>query len=481
MKRWSQLLKPLKPFLWELEPSPEFHMNVPARIYATKDMLTALSSDSTLQQLINVAGLPGVVKHAIAMPDAHQGYGFPIGGVAATEYPHGVISPGGIGYDINCGVRLLISSKFKEDVSKTMKEFTTELLNKVPTGTGRKGPIELSLAELNTVLSDGALWTVKKGLAEPSDLECIESRGTLLEATPETVSTEAKARGLDQLGTLGSGNHFIEIGYVEQIFDTKVATTFGLQKDLVTVMIHTGSRGLGHQTATDYIKHMRAFATKNGFKVPDKQLVCAPLNSEVGRKYFGAMCAAANFAFANRQAITFQVRKLWKKFFGKNEELKLLYDVAHNIAKIETHKNSSSTRLIVHRKGATRAFGPNHPELPKRYIRTGQPIIIPGSMGTASYALVGTEKSMEEAWGSCCHGAGRTMSREKAKKTFKARELKKTLEKVGMVVGTKSLADLGEEAPGAYKDVEGVVNVVSMAGIARKVAKIKPFAVIKQN
>eukprot|EP00826_Nyctotherus_ovalis_P042449 TRINITY_DN4366_c0_g1_i2.p1 TRINITY_DN4366_c0_g1~~TRINITY_DN4366_c0_g1_i2.p1 ORF type:complete len:484 (+),score=118.66 TRINITY_DN4366_c0_g1_i2:67-1518(+) len=472
-------IKAIKPFFWEIPPIPEFKMTVPAQVFATEPMLKDMSNDLCLKQLINVAAMPGIVGQAIAMPDAHQGYGFPIGGVAATEFPHGNITPGGIGYDINCGVRLLVSGLFKAEVTKHIGKLTAGMIKAVPTGLGGRGLIKLSMQEMDAVLRDGALWTVRHGFGNASDLECIESGGTIVSADARCVPKNAKERGLGQLGTLGSGNHFVEIGYVDKVFDSQLAQSFGLKKDLVTLMIHTGSRGIGHQTATEYIKTMHKYTSSNHITLPDSQLACAPLSSEQGKTYFAAMCAAANYAFANRQLISHEARKVWSDFFGNNHELRLLYDVAHNIAKIEKHKVPSrgETKLIVHRKGATRAFGPGNRELAARFAETGQPVLIPGSMGSASYVLAGREK--DETWHSCCHGAGRLLSRGRAKREFRGQSLKEELMKAGIAVETKDLSSLGEEAPRAYKDVEGVVNVVTLAGIAKKVARIRPFGVVK--
>jgi len=480
-----KLLKQIKPFLYEIMPSPEnSSMLVPARIYANADLLKNISNDKTLQQLINVASLPGIVKYAICMPDAHQGYGFPIGGVAASKWPDGFISPGGIGYDINCGVRLLVSNNiYKKDITeKIQTRIVSEILKKIPTGTGKTGSYKLNLNELKKVLEKGAFWAKEKGICNNEDVECIESNGCIKDADSSAVTKEAKIRGIDQLGSVGNGNHFIEIGYVTQIYNEKIALEMGLSENKITVMIHTGSRGLGHQTATDYIKQMQQNLykyTKN-FALPDKQLSFAPLSSEDGKLYFKAMCAAANYAFTNRVCITNGVRESWRKIFGNNSELKLLYDVAHNIAKIETHKvGSENIKLIVHRKGATRALAPKHPDLPNIYKEIGQPVLIPGSMGSSSYVCVGTHKSMSEAWGSCCHGAGRVMSREKAKKLFKGSKIKEELKNNGTFIGTKNLKDLGEEAPGAYKNIESVIDVVTKSGIAEKIAQIKPLCVVK--
>ncbi len=473
-------MREITPFLWEIPPVKSLGMRVPARIYASRTLLSAMDQDQTLRQLANVASLPGIVKYALAMPDAHQGFGFPIGGVAATLYPDGAISPGGIGYDINCGVRLMSSSLSVEDVRPRLHKLSSSLLRAVPTGMGRhKGGVVLTNQNMEAVLREGARWAVENGYGVDSDLDCIESNGALPSADPGTISEQAKQRGQDQLGTLGSGNHFVEVGYVQEIYHAEAAQRFGLKKGQVTVLIHTGSRGLGHQTATDHIRKIRTAMPRYGFQVSDSQLACVPLSSKEGQAYFAAMCAAANFAFANRQCITGRVRKVWETMFGESAGLSLVYDVAHNIAKVESHilDGRTGVTLLVHRKGATRAFGPGQAEVPKQYRACGQPVLIPGSMGTSSYVLVGT--GMNDTWASCCHGAGRRMSREAAKREFRGRDVKKTLGERGTVVETSDLGELAEEAPRAYKDVDSVVDVVAKAGIATKVAKLKPLGVIK--
>ncbi|MBY0353097.1 RtcB family protein [Candidatus Babeliales bacterium] len=457
-------------------------MRVPARIFATEKMLNEMLNDRSLSQLANIATLPGIVGMALAMPDAHEGYGFPIGGVAATEYPNGVISPGGIGYDINCGVRLLRSSIPLELIKKNLSGLCKKMYKWIPSGVGKSNTVALSIKELDQVLTHGAGWMVAEGFGEPNDLLHIESQGRLKNADPSKVSDFAKKRGLDQLGTLGSGNHFAEIDYVEEIYDEQAAQTFGLFKNQVVVLIHTGSRGLGHQVATDYIRIMMdVMEEKYGITVPDRELACVPLSSPEGTNYFHAMAAAANFAWANRQKITWAMRKAWhEELGGACGTLNLVYDVAHNIAKIETHTiNGKQKKLIVHRKGATRAFGPGHEELAPEYRAIGQPVLIPGSMGTASYVLAGTNAGMLQSFGSSCHGAGRRMSRHAAKNSINGKVLHDELFAAGIHIKAGSIKELAEEAPQAYKDIDEVVHVVDKAGIARKVARLRPCAVIK--
>lgn len=492
----KQDLNKITDYLWEIPKSYRADMEVPARVFSSEKMLDELFHDCSMEQLVNVTALPGIQKAAYAMPDAHEGYGFPIGGVAATLFPDGAISPGGIGYDINCGVRLLKSELDYEDVKNNLEKLASELFSEIPSGVGRGGKIKLDNKKLDDVLNNGAEWAVKEGYGNKDDLNHIESGGKIENADAKAVSDHAKKRGRDQLGTLGAGNHFIEVGKVEEIFNEETAKTFGLRKNQTTVLIHTGSRGLGHQVATDYIRIMNKAMPNYKITVPDRELVCVPFSSPEGQKYFSAMAAAANFAWANRQLITWLTRKVWAKVFS-GSKLSVIYDVAHNIAKIEEHNlgkfekpspptpspylrrgwliepgegekisNSKTVKLIVHRKGATRAF-------------PGQPVIIPGSMGTASYVLVGTERAMQESFGSTCHGAGRQMSRHAAKRTITIDRLKNNLKKENIIVKAGSIQGLVEEAPEAYKDIHSVVDVVHNAGIAEKVARLKPLVVIK--
>ena len=455
----SDLVK-IHDWLWEIPKSFRQDMRVPARVYSSSEMLDEIIKDRSLDQLVNVATMPGIEKHALVMPDVHEGYGFPIGGVAAFNLREGVISPGGIGYDINCGVRLLKSALKVEEAIGRMPELAKEIYAAVPSGVGRSGRVKMSAAEFDEILSLGAEKAVALGYGTDKDLEQIESRGRLPEADPALVSAQAKGRGRDQLGTMGAGNHFVEAEMVQEIFDENEATRLGLFRGQVVILLHTGSRGLGHQVATDYIRVMMKAMPRYGISLPDRELACAPFNSPEGQDYFKAMSAAANFAWANRQIMSWEVRNAWRKVLGESGgELELLYDVAHNIAKLEND-------LVVHRKGATRAF-------------PGQTVIIPGSMGTGSYVLVGEEKSLEESFGSTCHGAGRRMSRTQAKREVSGKELKLELEKRGIAVAAGSFSGLAEEAPGAYKDIDQVVEVVAQAGIAKKVARLKPLAVIK--
>lgn len=449
--------------VWEVPQSYRGDMRVPARVYTSERMLDSVVSDRSLEQLVNVTTLPGIQRYAVAMPDVHEGYGFPIGGVAAVDAEEGVISPGGIGYDINCGVRVLRSSLTADAIRPALKKLAHSLAREIPSGVGRGGPLQLKGNDLDRILREGARRAVEMGYGESADLDHIESRGMLDGADASAVSGSAKHRGGDQLGTIGSGNHFVEVDVVDEVFDEEEARRFGIEKNQIVLQIHTGSRGLGHQVATDSIRVMMTAMPQYGIHVADRELACAPLHSPEGLAYLTAMAAAANFAFANRQFITAALRRAWKHELGQNEYLNVLYDVAHNVAKIEKYDGRN---LVVHRKGATRAF-------------PGQPVLIPGSMGTASYLLVGREKALEETFGSSCHGAGRVMSRMQAKKQIDGRELKSRLEKMGIIAEAGSAKGLVEEAPEAYKDVEAVVNVVADAGIAAKVARLKPLAVIK--
>jgi tRNA-splicing ligase RtcB len=441
-------------------------MRVPARFYASEAMLDQILADRSLDQLVNVATLPGIVLYALAMPDIHEGYGFPIGGVAAFDPESGVISPGGIGYDINCGVRLLKTLESYDRVRESISSLTRECFLRVPSGVGHGNRIAFSAGELDEILAGGAPRMVAAGYGNAEDLLNVESGGVLDVADPSKVSMHATQRGLDQLGTLGAGNHFVEIDRVAAIFDEEGATRLGLFENQVVLQIHTGSRGLGHQIATDYIRIMNAVMPKYGISVPDRELACAPFHSQEGKDYFQAMAAAANFAWANRQMVTWEIRQAWKSLFASSEP-SVVYDVAHNIAKIETHRvNGRERSLLVHRKGATRAF-------------PGQPVIIPGSMGTASFVLIGKESSMIESFGSSCHGAGRRMSRTKAKHAVHGDQLKRELESRGISVQAGSMSGFAEEAPLAYKDIMDVVDTVSSAAIAGKVALLTPVGIMK--
>lgn len=453
-------------------------MRVPAIIFASENMLSDILKDRSILQLVNVATLPGIRKAALVMPDAHEGYGFPIGGVAATSYPDGIISPGGIGYDINCGVRLLKSGLTSDVLDHHQGYLARRLFEEIPSGVSHGGRILLDEKTLDVVLEKGAYWMIEKGYGTRADLDVLESQGRLPHADPEAVSAHAKQRGKDQLGTIGSGNHFVQVDTIDEIYDREIAHEFGLFKNQVVVLIHCGSRGLGHQVATDYIRVMLQGISKYNISLPDRELVCAPLSSPEGQRYFSAMAASANFAFANRQLITWEVQLVFTEFF--KETLTTLYDVAHNMAKIEEHTiDGQKETVIVHRKGATRAFPPGHPDLTDVYKITGQPVIIPGSMGTFSYVLSGTSEAMNLSFGSCCHGAGRTMSRHAAKKQISGKLLKQELEKQGIYIHAGSISGLSEEAPLAYKDIHNVVDVVEKVGLARKVARLRPVVVIK--
>ncbi len=464
----KHVLQEVSPVLWEIPKSFRADMRVPARVYASRPMLEQILGDRSLDQLVNVSTLPGIISYALAMPDVHEGYGFPVGGVAGFDADDGVISPGGIGYDINCGVRLLRSDSRLEDVQKKLENLGKALYREVPSGVGKGGRLKLKGDEFDQVLTNGAARLVELDYGQAEDLEAAESGGRLSNADAKLVSQDAKDRAFDQLGTMGSGNHFVEVDVVQTIYDQAEAERLHIFKGQIVVLIHTGSRGLGHQVATDYIRTMMFAMKKYGIEIPDPQLACAPFASDEGQRYFQAMSAAANFAWANRQMITWEVRKAWTDVLGDSAgSLTVVYDVAHNIAKIEEYPVANgSRRTVVHRKGATRAF-------------PGQPVIIPGSMGTGSYVLVGNAESMKQSFGSSCHGAGRRMSRTQAKKQVQGAELKRRLNDSGIVVNARSLAGLAEEAPEAYKDVDEVVETVHQAGIAKKVARLRPVAVIK--
>ena len=465
---------------WELGTEYAPGMIVPVRFLADELLVGQIGTDRSLEQLINVAMLPGITRFAIGMPDLHEGYGFPVGGVAATLTPDGAISPGGIGFDINCGVRLLATNLELARITPWLETFVHELSRAIPTGYGRHGRLVLERHQLERVLLEGAGYVVRElGLGVPADLTRCEGSGQLPDAEPAGVSARARERGEDQLGTLGGGNHFIEVQRVVQLYDEPAARAFGLFKGQLTVLIHTGSRGLGHQVCLDHLGVMDRVSGSYGFTPPDRQLACVPFGSPEGRSYFGAMCAAANFAFANRQLLTHRVRQVLGRILGPHfphPVASTVYDVAHNTAKLESHGG----RLVcVHRKGATRALGPSGFELPDVYRGVGQPVFIPGSMGTASYVLVGTDESAELSFSSCCHGAGRALSRTAAKHQVQGHVLRKELEARGIVVRCPSNLELAEEAPAAYKDIDRVVEVVARAGIARKVARLEPVGVLK--
>ncbi|MFL6289887.1 MAG: RtcB family protein [Thermoanaerobaculia bacterium] len=466
----------ISPWLVEIPATAREDMRVPARIYVDDVLWERAIGDRTLEQLVNVATMPGITGWAYAMPDAHEGYGFPVGGVAAFRAEDGVISPGGVGYDINCGVRLLASEVSFGEIRHRLEPLMTDLARVVPSGAGKGGRLKFAGEDMDRILGEGCRYLAEIGMASSEDLERTEAEGSFQRADPAKVSDRARERGKGQLGTIGSGNHFLEIQRVERIFDPAAAEALGLYKGQIVILIHTGSRGLGHQVCTDYVRAMDEVMARHGIKLPDRELACAPFQSREGQAYFGAMCAAANFAFANRQAITHAAREVFEKTFGEEGGLRLVYDVAHNMAKLEEHGDGP---IVVHRKGATRAFGPSNPETPEAYKEFGQPVLIPGSMGTASYVLVGTDGALERSFGSTCHGAGRAMSRTAAKKVKQGAQVRKELEDQGIVVRCAGLGELAEEAPHAYKDVDRVVDVVHNAGLARKVARLVPLGVIK--
>jgi len=465
-------------WLWEIPKSLRKDMRVPARIYASKEILEEIE-EGAINQVINVATLPNIVKYSLAMPDIHSGYGFAIGGVAATRYPDGVISPGGIGYDQNCGVRLLKSEYTEKEIKPYLNKLATEIQKQVPSGLGRGRKIKLSINQINKILEGGVPGLVEQGYGEEEDVENCEEKGKMEQADASCVSERAKMRGRDQVGTLGSGNHFLSLEKVEEIFDEKIAKTFGLFKEQVVVFIHTGSRGLGHQNCTDYLRTVMQVLLQYNIKLPDRELACVPFDSLEGQRFFKAMCAACNYAWSNRHMITHHIRKAWENTLGEKSNLKLLYDVAHNIAKIEEHEvDGEKMKLIVHRKGATRAFPPGHPDIPEKHREAGQCALLPGSMGTPSYVLAGTEKS-KGAWYTVAHGAGRAMSRHAAMRTISGQEVISQLKSKGIIVKCYSTRGIAEEAPLAYKDVNKVVEVVHNAGLSKKVAKLIPLAVIK--
>ncbi len=458
-------------------------MRVPGLIFSSSELMPNIKDDQSLQQVVNVATLPGIVKHSLAMPDIHWGYGFPIGGVAAFNMEDGIISPGGVGYDINCGVRLLTTSLLANEIRPRIKELVSVLFKEIPTGVGSRGRIRLSRKEESEVAVQGASWAVKKGMGTKEDLERTEDQGAMKGADPSAVSDRAFKRGHDQLGTLGSGNHFLEIQVVDEIYDKKIASVFNLFEGQLTVLIHTGSRGFGHQICDDFLKEMGTKVKESGFNLPDRQLACAYIKSDMGKKYLSGMACAANYAWANRQIImhwTIETFEKVLKISPSDLKMELLYDVCHNIAKLETHVvDGKKVALCVHRKGATRSLPPGHPDVPLVYRKVGQPVLIPGDMGTYSYVLAGSQKAMEESFGSTCHGAGRLLSRKQAIKMSKGRAIYREMEDKGIFVQSRGRTTLREEISEAYKDVSLVVETVHMAGLAKKVARFRPLGVIK--
>ncbi len=470
-------LKKENEFMWSMPKKGQ--MAVPAKVYASEKLISKIKEDKTLMQLRNVACLKGIIKHALVMPDAHEGYGFPIGGVAAFDMHDGIISPGGVGYDINCGVRLLRTDWSVNDILSKRKELLDEIFKEVPAGVGKGGITKLPKNVLMEVLSKGSKWALDNGYGAKEDLERTEENGCMAVANPHFISNTALARGMPQLGTLGSGNHFLEIQKVDKIFNKEIAEKFGIQKEgQVTVMIHCGSRGLGHQVASDYIKKME---DKYGYKdLPDRELVNAPIQSELGQEYYGAMCCAINYAFANRQMICHWTRDVLKKVMGTSDGVNQVYDVCHNLAKFEKHLiDGKEEKVCVHRKGATRSFGPGREEIPEIYRNVGQPVIIPGSMGTASYLMVGTKTAEEVSFGSTAHGAGRVMSRMAALRQFSGEQIKHSLEGKGIELKSNSWKGVAEEAPEVYKDIDEVARVSNGLGIGNLVARLVPIGVMK--
>lgn len=484
MAQWSGMIQKIDDFRWRIPKSYKPGMRTDGVVYATESMLAQIRNDESLEQVANVAFLPGIVGQSMAMPDIHWGYGFPIGGVAATRYEDGVVSPGGVGFDINCGVRLLHTDLTIDDIKDRIRDLIDQLYSNIPSGVGGEGKIRLSEAELKQVMRKGARWMVEHGMGWAEDLDASEQQGAMDMADPDAVTPEAIKRGRPQLGTLGAGNHFLEIQVVDEIYDEDIAGVFGIMEPgQVTVMIHTGSRGFGHQVCQDSLAVMQRAMQRYEITVPDRQLACVPVTSKEGRDYLGAMASAANFAWANRQAIAHWVRESFERVMGAGAHklgLRQVYDVAHNMAKIEEHEvDGKLTKLCVHRKGATRAFGPGNPNIPKQYRKVGQPVLVPGDMGRYSFVLVGTETAMKQTWGSTCHGAGRVMSRNAAIRRMSGRAVQEELAGRGILVKAKGRDTLSEEASYAYKDVADVVETCQGADISRIVAKLRPLGVVK--
>jgi tRNA-splicing ligase RtcB (3'-phosphate/5'-hydroxy nucleic acid ligase) len=477
-------VKQIAPNIWEVPQDFQPGMKVPARIYADEDLLAKMRTDRTIQQCVNVAHLDGIYNYSITMPDGHEGYGFPIGGVAATDYDEGLISPGGVGYDINCGVRLIRTNLTEDEVRPQLPKLVDTIFNFIPSGLGSRGQIKLTPMELDKAVTDGLDWAIDKGYAWPEDPKTIEEEGCMETADPSKVSNTAKSRGAPQLGSLGSGNHFIEIERANKIFDKPVAERLGIHKEgQILVLIHTGSRGYGHQTCSDYLKVMERAISKYNVHLPDRELAACPSKSAEAEDYIAAMSAACNFAWVNRQMITHWTRQAFEKVFQRTADtldMKIVYDVCHNVAKVESHKiDGNSTKVIVHRKGATRSFPPGHPDVPAEYRDIGQPVLIPGSMGTSSWVLIGTPRAMELSFGTTAHGAGRFMSRSAAKRKWRGAELKRSLENRGIVIRAASMEVVAEEAPEAYKDVDRVAEVSHQLGIGNKVVRMTPIGVAK--
>jgi tRNA-splicing ligase RtcB (3'-phosphate/5'-hydroxy nucleic acid ligase) len=477
-------LEKIDDYRWRVPKAYMQGMRVDGVVYASDKLIESIRSDNALQQVANVATLPGIVKYSLAMPDAHWGYGFSIGGVAATDIEEGgVISPGGVGFDINCGVRLLKTGLFEKDIKPKIKNIAVSLYQNIPAGVGSKGDIKVSVKEEEKILVKGSRWALSQGYAIESDIDNTEENGAMDGANPDAVSERAYQRGMKQSGTLGSGNHFIEVQSIDEIYDENAASVFGLSRGQITIMIHSGSRGFGYQICDDYARKMVHTLSKHGISVPDRQLACAPFNSEDGRLYFGAMKCAANYAWNNRQCIMHLVRLSFERVFKQSFQalgMFLVYDVAHNIAKLETHNvNGQKKALCVHRKGATRAFAPGSEEIPAGYRNIGQPVIIPGDMGTHSYLMLGTKTARDDTFGTTCHGAGRALSRKAASQRYNASRVIEELEKKGIVLMASGKDTISEEAPGAYKDIDDVIGAVNGAGISKKVCRMRPLGVIK--
>jgi len=484
MTQWQGQLIKIDDYRWKIPVSYKTGMRVPGLIYASKEMLESIREEQALEQVVNVAFLPGIVGYSFAMPDIHWGYGFPIGGVAAMDIKHGVISPGGVGYDINCGVRLLSTNLSEAEVRPKINQLINALFHNIPSGLGSEGKIKTSQKEMNQLMVEGARWAVKRGLGFEEDLDVTEEGGCLSGADPSKISDKAVKRGMPQAGTLGSGNHFLEIQVVKEIFDPHTASIMGITEiGQILVLIHTGSRGFGHQICTDHLRVMEQAVSKYEIKLPDRQLACAPIESKEGKDYLAAMACAANYAWVNRQCIAHWVRESFSGIFGKSPEklgMRQVYDIAHNIAKIEEHAiDGRNVKVCVHRKGATRAFATGHKDIPTRYKEVGQPVLVPGDMGRCSFVAVGTERAMSETFGSTCHGAGRILSRGAAKRSIRGGDVIRELESRGIFVKAENVSSLAEEASQAYKDVTEVINVVHQAGISRKIAMAIPMGVIK--
>ena len=476
-------IKKINDYKWEIETDGSLGMKVPGIIFADEMILEHAKNENTIDQVVNVATLPGILDASFAMPDIHFGYGFPIGGVAAFDMEEGIISPGGVGFDISCGVRAMRTNLGLDDMRDRIKDLMQVLSFSIPRGLGKKGKIKLSGNEMKKLISEGVSWAVKRNYGWEEDIEFIEEKGCMEAADPDYVGKTAIDRGSAQVGTLGSGNHFIEVQVIDSIYDSKAADILDLEEGQVIVMIHSGSRGLGHQVCSDHIREMQRAYHKYNIEIPDRQLACAPLGSPEAKRYYGAMSCAVNYAMVNRHCLAHWTRDAFESVFNKSAEslgLSTIYDVSHNIARIEKHDiGGRQVDICVHRKGATRSYGPGHPDIPELFRDIGQPVIIPGDMGTNSYILVGTGDAMKESFGSTCHGAGRMMSRSKAKKTIRGEDLKRQLEAEGIIIIADSMQGLAEEAPQAYKDIENVVEIASSAGLSKKVAKLRPLGVIK--